>query len=87
MSSTFSTLYSFSTNIVPGDIIALDNESDGSWDHLGFVDQTGTYNDYNGKYYKDFKVAQHTYDYCAWASTSTNGWDEMEDQGATYGIV
>lgn len=36
--------------------------------------------------YIDYKVAQHTTDYHAWASSSTNGWETNNGKG-TYAIV
>ena len=75
---------SFSANIVAGDFIAIDKASDGSWDHIGFVVATKSTKT-NGYY--DYKVAQHTSDYLAWASSSTNNWENQGANGATYGRV
>lgn len=61
-------LRTFSGKLLPGDFIGLDETGDGDVNHVGFVTHTGTYKTYNGKYYKDFKVAQHTTDYCEWVS-------------------
>lgn len=75
---------SFSANIVAGDFIALDKTNDGSWDHIGFVvDKKSTKT--NGYY--DYKVAQHTSDYLAWTSSSTNNWENQGANGGAYGRV
>lgn len=76
----------FSTDISAGDFIAADWENDGSWNHIGFVAFKSSFkNTYNGMYYYDFKVAQHTNDYFAWTSSTTNGWDATD--GRVYAIV
>lgn len=76
---------SFAANIQAGSIIAADFESDGDWDHMGFVTQR---DNYIGSYgYYDYKVAQHTSNYHAWASLSTNGWDNIGTNGGTYARV
>lgn len=73
----------FASNLRAGDFITLDFESDGDWEHMGFVTKrdssVGSYG------YVDYKVAQHTSDYHAWTSSSTNGWET--NSGATYAIV
>ena len=75
---------SFSANIIAGDFIALDKTNDGNWDHIGFVvDKKSTKT--NGYY--DYKVAQHTSDYLAWTSSSTNNWENQGANGGTYGRV
>lgn len=71
----------FSGQLVPGDFIALDEDGIGNFHHLGFVTYTGTYNTYNGKYYKDFRVAQHTTDYHEWVSSPINGWENSDGSG------
>ncbi|MCI5825752.1 MAG: amidase domain-containing protein, partial [Arcanobacterium sp.] len=63
----------FSTRVNKGSIIGLDFEKDGDWDHLGFVVDSERYKGSYGFY--DYKVAQHTSNYLAWASTSINNWD------------
>jgi len=76
----------FTTDISAGDFIAADWENDGSWNHIGFVAYKSSFkNTYNGMYYYDFKVAQHTNDYYAWTSSTTNGWDATD--GRVYAIV
>ncbi len=75
----------FSKSIKKGDFIATDHTSDGKWDHVGYVVANDTYSaNYNGKTYYDYQVAQHTTNYLAWTSSSTNGWENEEDGGATY---
>lgn len=78
----------FSSNLSVADIIAFDKASDGDWDHVGFVTLADGYTgNYNGKVYCDYKVAQHTTDYNAWTSSSTNSWETLEDKGYTYAII
>lgn len=79
---------SFAQNIIVGDFIALDHENNGSWDHMGFV----TYRDnaerwYNGKYYQNYIVAQHSNNYNMWVSEEGNGWELSGDFGGRYGRV
>ncbi len=80
--------YSFSENIKKGDFIAADFDSDGDWDHTGFVTDKNSlpacHSD--GDYY-DYKVAQHTKNYHEWTSTSKNGWDSIGTDGGTYARV
>lgn len=78
---TNSILY-FSKNLKKGDFIAGDWASDGKWDHLGFVVAKSNKN--VGGYY-NFRVAQHTTNYLAWASSSTNEWEKAGKNGGTYG--
>lgn len=75
---------SFSNNIKKGDFIAADFENDGDWNHMGFVTDKKT-SKTNGYY--DYKVAQHTSNYHAWASSSDNGWDTIGSDGGKYGRV
>lgn len=77
--------YSFSANIQAGDFISADFTSDGDWDHMGFVTAKAPYLQNDGYY--DYRVAQHTTDYLAWASSSTNGWDTIGGDGGTYARV
>lgn len=78
----------FSANILQGDFIAADWSSDGNWDHSGFVTARDNYSlSWNGSpAYYDYKVAQHTTDYNAWTSSSTNGWENTSD-GRTYARI
>ncbi len=81
-------IYNFSYEIAAGDFIALDDQGDGSWDHCGFVVKSDNFNAvYSGKRYYDFKVAQHTNNYCEWTSNSTNHWESVEDDGGVYARV
>ncbi|MCM3702882.1 amidase domain-containing protein [Paenibacillus macerans] len=83
---TTSDHYSFSSKLQAGDFIAYDKYRDGDWNHIGFVtavdSKSGTYNGYT---YYDYKVAQHTTNYHAWTSSSTNGWETLSN--VTYGRV
>lgn len=77
--------YYFSQNIKKYDFIAYDKASDGSWDHIAYVVAD---NNYVGNYgYYDYRVAQHTTNYVAWTSSSTNNWEKIGWQGGTYGRV
>jgi len=80
--------YTFSSFIDRGDVIVAD-WGDGVWDHAGFVTAADSYAaTYNGKYYYDYKVAQHSTNYHAWTSTSENGWENIENNsGAMYGVL
>lgn len=79
-------LYTFSRNIAKDYFIALDFTGTGSFDHMGYIVQVGTYNTYNGKYYRDFKIAQHTSNYLDWVSKDINHWDDYDNVGK-YCIV
>lgn len=68
----------FKSNISRGSFIVADFENDGDWDHCGFV---------SAKSSSDYKVAQHTSNYNAWASSSTNSWDEIGSDGGKYARV
>ena len=79
---------SFARNIIVGDFIAFDRESNGTWDHMGFV----TYRDnaerwYNGKYYQNYIVAQHSSNYNMWVSEEQNHWENIGDKNGRYGRV
>ena len=75
-----------------GDFVALDHHSDGDYNHNAFVtavdSSAATYTD-NGisRTYKDFKIAQHSGNYHAYVSSSTNGWEKIEQNGQTATIV
>ncbi len=84
----YSTMYhnNFVTNIRKGSFIAYDKASDGDWDHAGFVtDKSATYSSTLGYY--DYKVAQHTNNYNAWASSNDNGRDALQDGTCKYGVI
>ena len=79
VSYTTYNFYNFSNNIYVGHFITYDKTNDGSWDHVGFVTSADDYaGTWGGKYYYDFKVAQHTSNYHAWVSSSTNGWETLD---------
>ena len=91
----YTSFYTFASKLMSGDHIALDFESDGNWNHMGFVTYIGSYNTYyyydddnvrHSKYYRDFAVAQHTSNYHAWTSSDNNNW-EKADGSARYAIV
>lgn len=80
--------YNFSANTQQGDFIAYDRYSDGDWNHCGFIAYHDSYaSTYNGKYYYDYMVAQHTNNYIAWVSTSQSGWENIEDEAGTYARI
>ena len=72
----------FSSNIHAGSIVGADFAGDGEWDHTGFI--TATQNTVGEFGYFDFKVAQHTSNYNAWASSDTNNWDNIGNDGGWY---
>lgn len=89
-------LYDWSKKIQAGDIIGLDENNDGTYNHIGIVTgkrntlNTYTFNkgDVCGMVnYYDFEVAQHTNNYLAWASTETNNWEKKVDNGARFAII
>lgn len=77
--------YEFSRHLFAGDIILVDGDMDGYWDHAGAVTQTsqyaGTYND--GTYF-DYRVAQHSPGYNLLASDNGNNWPGPNKK---FGIV
>lgn len=84
----------FSVQASRGDFVALDYDSNGKWDHIGFVvdkdNYQGTYTNSYGKSetYYDYRIAQHTSDYDSWASWDSCSWEEAWDtKNATYGII
>lgn len=90
---TTSRILNLSMNIGVGDFLALDNTSDGDWDHVGFVtyknNTPGTYGDANLTYY-DFIIAQHSSNYNMWVSEEGNSWEKYSwEYGGigTYGRV
>ena len=57
----------------------MDTDKDGDFDHLGFVTKTDNYEaQYGNKTFYDYKVAQHSRDYYAWASWKINSWADVE---------
>lgn len=84
----------FSNNASRGDFVALDFDSNGTWDQIGFVTDkegyVGKWTDSKGNtmYYKDYRIAQHSPDYNSWASWDSCSWEEAWwVKNATYGIV
>lgn len=78
-------LKTFAANLRAGDFITVDFTSDGDWAHMDFVTKRNS--SAGSSYgYIDYKVAQHTTDYHAWTSSSTNGWETNNGKG-TYAIV
>ena len=83
-----------------GDFISYDKYNDGAWDHMGYVTDTSgvlkthtwEYNGEDGNYsglvnYYNFRVAQHTTNYHAWASGDTNNWEKLVENGARFGRI
>ena len=73
---------------------SLDVDNDGDWDHMGFVTNVDFmyedgyhYQENETGKYLDYKIAQHSDNYNAWASEEVNHWDEQEGDGARYGRV
>lgn len=86
--NTYATHKNFSKNLKKGDYITEDKANDGNWDHIGFVvDVADSYNQKLG--YKNYKVAQHTNNYLAWASSDTCGWDKLKSNypNCRFGII
>lgn len=77
---------SFAQNIDKGNIIGADFDSDGDWDHMGFVTASNDYYSPSCGFY-DYCVAQHTSDYHAWTSSTINGWEKIGPDGGTYARV
>ncbi|MCZ7406834.1 amidase domain-containing protein [Parvimonas micra] len=78
----------FTAQLNPGTVIAFDSADDGDWDHVAYVTDSDNYTaNYNGKYYYDYKVAQHTKNYNEWTSSSKNNWEKIEDIGGRYAVV
>lgn len=75
----------FSSNIQAGDFIAYDEESDGDWQHMGFVTAKGRYS--IGLGYTDYKVVQHTHNYHRWVSDTNNNWENVGADGGTYARI
>lgn len=85
---TTSSNNAFSHYLQKGSFISFDKGNDGSWDHVAYVTAVRPYTSSLG--YCDYRVAQHTTNYLAWASSSTNGWEELENSTSytyIYGIV
>ena len=76
----------FANKLQKGDYITEDKLNDGDWDHMAFVVSIGSM---TSSGYRDYQVAQHTDNYLAWASSSTCGWDTLENKYpyTVFGIV
>ena len=84
---TFYSHYNFSKNIYRGTIIGMDFKQDGDFNHMGFVTKTDNYAaKYGNKTFYDYKVAQHSNNYYAWASWKVNKWADKEGE-VIYGII
>lgn len=90
----YTSFRTLSDKVTKGDFIAYDQAADGKFDHIGFVTQIGTYNNYKTdssgsttKYYRDFVVAQHTSHYERWVSATNNNWEKLEDGKCVFAIV
>ena len=80
--------YDFSASIKEGDFIGFDRAGDGDIDHNAFVMASDNYaSNYNGMNYYDYKVAQHTNNYCAWTSSDKNNWETLEDYTCVYARI
>lgn len=63
-----------------GEVVGVDYARDGDCDHTGFVSEVASKEEWHGsKYYRDYKIAQHTRDYHEWASSELNDWETAED--------
>lgn len=72
--------WDFSASLQKGDFVAYDKAADGDVDHNAFVVDRDNYAaNYNGMNYYDYKIAQHTNNYCAWTSSDANNWEKLED--------
>lgn len=69
-----------------GTFVVADFQNDGDWDHCGFVTQRDNYVGSSYGYY-DYKIAQHTSNYHAWASSSENNWENIGNDGGKYARV
>ena len=80
-------LYSFirmDALVQAGDFIAADFDDDGVWDHMGFVTDVET--SMTSGYY-NYRVAQHTTNYVAWTTSTTNNWETIGSNGGRYARV
>lgn len=86
--TTTSSHKTFASKLKKGDFIVEDKANDGSWDHAAFV--TAVASSYSATLgYKNYKVAQHTKNYLAWASSTTCGWDALKTDypNCKFGII
>lgn len=81
----------YSNQLSKGDVITYDVTNDLDWDHLGYVVAMGSQLTDFGPLnldFRDFKVAQHSNDYCKWASDT--GWPRLKydaDVKCVYGVI
>ncbi|HAB66305.1 MAG TPA: hypothetical protein DCE23_02955 [Firmicutes bacterium] len=78
---------SFSSNLQAGDFIALDKTNNGSWDHMGFVTETGGGVCTSTGNFINYRVAQHTKNYHEWLTSDKNGWELAGADGGKYARV
>lgn len=69
----FPSFNSISAQLKAGDVISVDYEKDGDYDHLGFVVASGPK---TSSGYYDVEIAQHSDDYCLKVSSSNNNWEK-----------
>lgn len=70
---TTSSFSDLSYRVKAGKLIAFDSARDGGWDHVAFVYKVGK----DRGSYMNLKIAQHSSNYLAWVSSSTNGWENL----------
>lgn len=87
VSDVTTNFYRFASSLEKGYFIAYDEGGDNRYDHMAYVTQIGTYNTYDGKYYRDFKVANHSRNYLEWVSSSNNNWEKLENGECQFCIV
>ena len=89
VSYTTTSNVSFANKLTKGDIVGFDKGSDGDWNHMAFVtDKKSTKTTYNGSTFYNYKIAQHTSNYCGWAQGgAAKGWTTLGSNGYTYGII
>lgn len=66
---------SISKDVRAGDIISVDYEKDGRYDHVGFVTAGGSV---TAQGYYDITIAQHSKDYIYKVSHKDNGWENTK---------
>jgi len=81
----------YSNKLSKGDVITYDMTNDGDWDHLGYVVAMGSQITDMGPLhfsFRNFKIAQHSNDYCKWADET--GWYRLKydvDPKCVYGVI
>ena len=84
MAMSTTSLSALTSNVRGGSFITIDYDNDGVWEHVGFVTYKGVYNSSLGYY--NSTIAQHSNNYIAQFSSSTNGWDDYDGVGR-YGLI